>query len=74
MCLPFVFLFVFFGVFFFVFFFFFEEENVLLAFCLSECFDCGVVTLNASFFLFGVLERKVLGNCTDSYSLLSFLF
>ena len=41
----------------------FGEETVRLAFCLSS-FDCGAVTLSASFF--GVLERKVLGNCIDS--------
>ena len=34
------------------------EENVVLAFCLY-CFVCGAVTLNASFFPFGVLKRKV---------------
>ena len=37
-------------------------------------FYCGAVTLSASFFPFGVLERKVLGNCIDSWSLPSFLF
>ena len=41
---------------------FFLEETVLLVFCLL-CIDCGVVTLSASFFPFGVLELKVLGNC-----------
>ena len=34
--------------------------------------DCAAVTLSASFFPFGVLERKVLGNCIDSWSLPSF--
>ena len=29
-------------------------------------FDCGAVTLSASFFPFGVLERNMLGNCIDS--------
>ena len=43
----------------------FWEETVLLAFCLLR-FDCGAVTLSAPFFPFGVLERKVLGNCIDS--------
>ena len=43
----------------------FLEETVLLAFCL-QWFYCGAVTLSASFFPFNVLERKVLGNCTDS--------
>ena len=37
-------------------------------------FDCGAVTLSASFFPFGVLERKVLGSCIDFRSLPSFLF
>ena len=41
------------------------EESVRLAFCLW-CFDCGAVTLSASFFPFGVLKLKVLGNCIDS--------
>ena len=50
----------------------FREETVLLAFCLSS-FECGAVTLSASFFPFGILERKVLGNCIDSLSLPSFL-
>ena len=40
----------------------FREETVLLAFCL-QCFDCGAITVSASFFPFGVLELKVLGNC-----------
>ena len=48
-----------------IFFFFFLEEAVLLAFSLW-CFDCCAVTLTASFFPFGVLERKVLGNCICS--------
>ena len=43
----------------------FFEETVLLAFCL-QCSDCSAVTLSASFFPFGVLERKVLGICIDS--------
>ena len=43
----------------------FGEETVLLAFCLW-CFDCGAVTLSASFFPFGVFERKLLGSCIDS--------
>ena len=39
-----------------------------LSFWLSACSDfyCGAVTLSASFFPFGVYERKVLGNCIDS--------
>ena len=37
-------------------------------------FDCGAVTLSAFFFPFGVLERKMLGNCVESWSLPSFLF
>ena len=43
----------------------FWGKTVLLAFCL-QCFDCGAVASSASFFSFGVLERKVLGNCIDS--------
>ena len=43
----------------------FWEETIFLAFCL-QCFDCGAITLSASFFHSGVLERKVLGNCIDS--------
>ena len=42
----------------------FLEETVILAFCL-QYFDCGAVTVSASFFPFGVLERKLLGNCID---------
>ena len=37
-------------------------------------FDCGAAAFSASFFPFGVLERKVIGNCIDSWSLPSFLF
>ena len=50
------------------------KETVLLAFCLL-CFDYGAVALSASFFFFpfGVLERKVVGNCIDSWLLPSFL-
>ena len=33
------------------------EKNVLLAFC-SKCFYCGAVALSASFFSFGVLDRR----------------
>ena len=51
----------------------FWEETVILDFCLLG-FDCGAVTLSASFFPSGVLEGKVLGNCIDSWSLPSFLF
>ena len=50
----------------------FWEETVLLAFCLL-CFDCGAITLSASFCPFGVLERKVLGHYIDSRSVLLFL-
>ena len=50
---------------------FFFEESVLLVFCL-QCFDCDVVTLSASFFPLGILERKALGNCIDFWSLLPF--
>ena len=39
------------------------KEIVLLAFCLY-CFNCGVVALSVTFFLFGVLDGK--GNCIDS--------
>ena len=37
---------------------FLRGETILLVFFLL-CFDCGSVTLNASFFPFGVLVRKV---------------
>ena len=37
---------------------FWEEKIVPLAFYL-KCSDCGAVTLNASFFPFGVLEQRV---------------
>ena len=41
------------------------EETVLSALCLW-CFDWGAVTLSASYFPCGVLERRVLGICIDS--------
>ena len=35
----------------------FEEDTVLLAFCL-QCFDCGAVTFSASFFPFWCLGKE----------------
>ena len=45
-----------------------------LSFWLSACIVLIVVPLVCASLSFGVLERKVLGNCIESYSLPSFLF
>ena len=41
-----------------------------LSISLSACFDCGVFALSGSFFPFDVLQRKLLGNCIDSFNTL----
>ena len=47
----------------------FRKNNVLLAFC-SYCFDFGAVALIASFFPFGVLDRR----CCVIYLFLTIAF